>query len=169
LNGLDLQARVAKERVEMPIIFVTGYRDVPMTVRAMKAGAVEFLTKPFDDIALLGAVASALNRSRETIDQQATLRTLWERHQTLSQRECQVLAMAVAGRMNKQIAWELGISETTVKAHRGRVMQKMRAGSLAELVKMGRELDLATTVCIYRLTSRQNRDTKVAPGFGDRF
>ena len=148
LNGLDLQTRLAGERAEMPIIFMTGYGDVPMAVRAMKAGAVEFLTKPFDDIAMLDAVASALNRGREMIEQRSSLRMLRERYESLSHRESQVLAMVVAGLMNKQVGWELGISEITVKAHRGRVMQKMRARSFAELVKIGNALDLTQTVGI---------------------
>ena len=146
LNGLDLQARIATDRAEMPIIFITGHGDVPMTVRAMKAGAAEFLTKPFDDVAILDAIASALERSREAIDAQAALRTLRERFESLSRRERQVKAMVVAGLLNKQVGGRLGISEITVKAHRGRVMQKMQAGSLAELVKICGKLGLAQTI-----------------------
>jgi len=145
LNGLDLQTRVAGDRAEMPIIFITGYGDVPMTVRAMKAGAVEFLTKPFDDQAMLEAVASALDRSREALDEQAILRTLRERYETLSRRERQVMALVVAGLLNKQVGGRLGISEITVKAHRGRVMEKMQAHSLAELVKMSASLGVSQT------------------------
>jgi FixJ family two-component response regulator len=145
LNGLDLQARIARDRAEMPIIFMTGYGDVPMTVRAMKAGAMEFLTKPFDDTAILEAVASALDRSRKAIDQQRALRSLHEHHESLSRRERQVMAMVVTGLLNKQIAGQLGISEITVKAHRGRVMQKMQVRSLAELVTISAGIDLSQT------------------------
>jgi FixJ family two-component response regulator len=136
LNGLDLQASIAGDRTEMPIIFITGHGDVPMTVRAMKAGAVEFLTKPFDDTAMLDAVASALDRSRTAIGEQAALRVLRERYEILSRREREVMAMVVTGLLNKQVGGQLGISEITVKAHRGRVMQKMQARTLAELVRM---------------------------------
>jgi FixJ family two-component response regulator len=146
LNGLDLQARIAGDRVEMPIIFITGHGDVPMTVRAMKAGAAEFLTKPFDDRAMLDAIASALERSREAIDEQAALQTLRERFESLSRRERQVMAMVVTGLLNKQVGGRLGISEITVKAHRGRVMQKMQAGSLAELVKLCGRLGVAQSI-----------------------
>jgi FixJ family two-component response regulator len=146
LNGLDLQALIADDRVEMPIIFITGYGDVPMTVRAMKAGAADFLTKPFDDVELLEAIASALDRSREAIGKQAILRAHRERYESLSRRERQVMAMVVTGLLNKQVGGKLGISEITVKAHRGRVMEKMRARSLAELVKICATLDVTQTV-----------------------
>ena len=146
LNGLDLQARIAGDRAEMPIIFITGYGDVPMTVKAMKAGAVEFLTKPFDDAAMLEAIASALDRSREAIDIQAALRTLRGRYESLSRRERQVMAMVVLGLLNKQVGGRLGISEITVKAHRGRVMEKMQARSLAELVKMCASLGVTEAI-----------------------
>jgi FixJ family two-component response regulator len=140
LNGLDLQNRVRTDRGGMPIIFITGHGDIPMTVRAMKAGAVEFLTKPFDDEQLLGAIAGALERSRAILGQQADLQVLRDRYATLSRREREVMALVVSGRLNKQIAGELRISEITVKAHRGKVMHKMRAGSLADLVKMAARL-----------------------------
>ena len=143
LNGLDLQARVAGERTEMPIIFITGYGDVPMTVRAMKAGAAEFLTKPFGEDELLGAIESALERSREAVGAQTALRALRERYESLSRREREVMGLVVTGLLNKQVGGELGISEITVKAHRGRVMEKMRAGSLAELVNISARLGLA--------------------------
>jgi FixJ family two-component response regulator len=143
LSGLDLQQRIV-DRADMPIIFITGHGDIPMTVRAMKAGAVEFLTKPFDDEMLLGAIDGAIERSRTALGRQAELQTLRDRYAELSHRECEVMALVVAGLLNKQIAGELGISEITVKAHRGKVMRKMKADSLADLVKMAAGLNLAT-------------------------
>jgi FixJ family two-component response regulator len=140
LNGLDLQKRVAIERTDMPIIFITGYGDVPMTVQAMKAGAVEFLTKPFKDDVLLAAIRAALERSRVALGLEAEMRVLRDRYASLSQRERQVMALVVSGLLNKQVGGELGISEITVKAHRGKVMQKMKADSLAGLVKMAARL-----------------------------
>ena len=143
LNGLGLQRLVAGERTATPIIFITGYGDVPMTVQAMKAGAVEFLTKPFNDDVLLTAIRAALERSRVALSLEAEMRVLWDRHASLSQRERQVMVLVVSGLLNKQIGGELGISEITVKAHRGKVMQKMKADSLADLVKMASKLRLA--------------------------
>ncbi|MGA2100045.1 MAG: response regulator transcription factor [Candidatus Sulfotelmatobacter sp.] len=140
LNGLELQKRIAAERTDMPIIFITGHGDVPMTVQAMKAGAVEFLTKPFNDDVLLAAIRSALERSHAALDQEAEMRVLRDRYASLSQRERQVMALVVSGLLNKQVGGELGISEITVKAHRGKVMQKMKASSLADLVKMATRL-----------------------------
>jgi FixJ family two-component response regulator len=140
LTGLDLQRRIAGERTDMPIIFITGHGDVPMTVQAMKAGAVEFLTKPFRDDVLLRAIRQALERSRVALGHAAEMRVLRDRYATLSQRERQVMALVVSGLLNKQVGGELGISEITVKAHRGKVMQKMKAGSLADLVKMAARL-----------------------------
>jgi len=140
LNGLDLQRIVSGERTDMPIIFITGHGDVPMTVKAMKAGAVEFLTKPFNDDVLLTAIRAALERSRVALRLEAEMRVLRDRYASLSQRERQVMALVVSGLLNKQIGGELGISEITVKAHRGKVMQKMKADSLAELVKMAARL-----------------------------
>ena len=140
LNGLELQKRIAVERTDMPIIFITGYRDVPMTVQAMKAGAVEFLTKPFGEDALLSAIRAALERSRVALSQEAEMRVLRGRDASLSRREQQVMALVVSGLLNKQIGGELGISEITVKAHRGKVMQKMKADSLADLVRMAAKL-----------------------------
>jgi FixJ family two-component response regulator len=140
LNGLELQERVAIDRQDMPIIFITGHGDIPMTVRAMRAGAVEFLTKPFGDDELLSAIASAIERSRVTLQQEAGTHDLRARYATLSQREREVLALVVSGLLNKQIAGELRISQITVKAHRGNVMRKMQAGSLANLVRMAARL-----------------------------
>ncbi|HMG33331.1 MAG TPA: response regulator transcription factor [Blastocatellia bacterium] len=141
LNGLDVQKRVV-DRSDMPIIFITGYGDVPMTVRAMKAGAVEFLTKPFDDDVLLGAIRNAIERSRNTLGHEAEVRSLRESYASLSRREREVMALVVSGLLNKQVGFELGISEITVKAHRGRVMRKMKAGSVTDLVRMAAELRL---------------------------
>ena len=143
LNGLDVQKRVSAERPDMPIIFITGHGDVPMTVQAMKAGAVEFLTKPFGDDVLLTAVRNAIERSRSALSREAELRGLREAHASLSRREREVMALVVSGRLNKQVGGELGISEITVKAHRGKVMRKMKADSLADLVKMAARLRLA--------------------------
>jgi FixJ family two-component response regulator len=140
LNGLDLQDRVARNRTDMPIIFITGHGDVPITVRAMKAGAVEFLTKPFGNDVLLDAIRHALERSRAVLDQQAEMAVLRERYTSLTHRERQVMALVVSGLLNKQVGSELGISEITVKAHRGQVMQKMKAGSFADLVKIAAKL-----------------------------
>ena len=144
LSGLDLQKRIASDYSETPIIFITGYGDIPMTVRAMKAGAVEFLTKPYTSEVLLTAVRSALERSRALVEEQAGLEVLRKRHRSLTPREKDVMALVVRGQLNKQAGGSLGISEITVKAHRGRVMHKMHAKSLAELVNMARRLGIET-------------------------
>ncbi len=143
LNGLDVQKRLAGDRADMPIIFITGYGDVPMTVKAMKAGAVEFLTKPFSDDALLDAIRHALERSESALGQELEMRMLRDDYRSLSPREREVMALVVSGLLNKQVGAELGISEITVKAHRGNVMRKMKADSLADLVKMAGRLHLA--------------------------
>jgi FixJ family two-component response regulator len=142
LNGLDLQQRVAAERPDMPIIFITGYGDVPTSVQAMKKGAVEFLTKPFSDEILLEAIRNAIERSRAALHLETELHMLRERHASLSRREQEVMALVVSGLLNKQVGFELGISEITVKAHRGNVMRKMGAPSLAALVTMAARLGL---------------------------
>jgi|SRR5579871_4703851 len=141
LNGLELQSRIGANYIDMPIIFITGHGDVPMTVQAMKAGAVDFLTKPFDDDALLAAIETALARSEASIEQEVQKQSLRDRYGTLSPREQEVMALVVTGLMNKQVAGRLGITEVTVKAHRGQVMRKMRAKSVPDLVKMAASLD----------------------------
>ena len=143
LNGLDLQKRVAVERADMPIIFITGHADIPMSVQAMKAGAVEFLTKPFGDEVLLSAVRQAIERSRTALAREAEMRALRDCYASLTPRERQVMALVASGLLNKQVGGELDISEITVKAHRGQVMRKMKADSLADLVNMAARLSLA--------------------------
>jgi FixJ family two-component response regulator len=142
LNGLELQKLIATDRREMPIIFVTGHGDVPMTVQAMKAGAVEFLTKPFDDEVLLSAIRHAIKRSETVINDQAELSALRNCYESLTAREREVMKLVVSGMLNKQIGLKLDISEITVKAHRGKMMQKMKADSLADLVKTAVRLGL---------------------------
>jgi FixJ family two-component response regulator len=143
LNGLELQRLIAADRPDMPIIFISGHGDVRMSVQAMKAGAVEFLTKPFDSEALLRAIRDAITRSRETLDREAEARALRDDYAGLSRREREVMALVAGGLRNKQVGGELGISEITVKAHRGQVMRKMRAGSFVDLVHMADRLGLA--------------------------
>jgi len=145
LSGLDLQKLLLTDDVNLPIIFITGHGDIPMTVQAMKAGAVEFLTKPFEDTALCDAVRHALERSQAALAREAELRALRERHASLSEREREVMALIVVGLLNKQVGIRLGISEITVKAHRGKVMRKMRADSFAELVKIAARLGVAAS------------------------
>jgi len=143
LNGLHLQNRVAVERTDMPIIFITGHGDIPMTVQAIKAGAVEFLTKPFSDEVLLSAIRQALEHSRLVLGHEAEMQALRYCYASLTRRERQVMTLVVTGLLNKQVGGELGISEITVKAHRGKVMQKMKADSLPALVKMSARLGVA--------------------------
>jgi FixJ family two-component response regulator len=144
LNGLELQKRVAVERTDMPIIFITGFGDVPMTVQAMKAGAAEFLTKPFGDDVLLSAIRNAIERSKIALGHEAEMQALRDRYESLTPREREVMALVASGLLNKQVGGELGISEITVKAHRGQVMQKMKADSFADLVKKAARLGLAS-------------------------
>ena len=142
LDGLELQARVADERPDMPVIFVAGHSEVAQVVRAMKAGAADFLAKPLSEVALLSAVRGAIHRSEAALLDEAQRRRLADRYASLSRREREVMSLVVAGRLNKQVGGDLGISEITVKAHRGRVMAKMQARSFARLVTMGRQLGL---------------------------
>jgi FixJ family two-component response regulator len=144
INGLDLQALIAADRADMPIIFISGYGDIPTTVRAMRAGAVEFLTKPVDDEVLLESIRGAIARSTAALEGVARTRSLREAHASLTRREREVMALVVSGLLNKQIGGQLGISEITVKAHRGRVMQKMHAKSVPDLVKMAAVLEPIT-------------------------
>ncbi len=142
LNGLELQERIASERFEMPIIFITGHADIPMTVRAMKRGALEFLTKPFDSDVLLNAIQHAMKRSEVALRRETELRSLRAGYEALTCREREVMTLVVSGLLNKQVGLELGISEITVKAHRGNVMRKMKANSFAQLVNMASRLRL---------------------------
>jgi len=142
LNGLELQRLLAREPNALPVIFITGHGDIPTTVQAMKAGAVEFLTKPFRAEALLSAIKGGVERSRASLDRNADLQALRERHDRLSRREREVMALVVRGQLNKQVGGELGISEITVKSHRGRVMRKMQARSLVDLVNMASRLSV---------------------------
>ena len=142
LSGLELQKRISVDRVDMPIIFISGYGDVPMTVQAMKAGAVEFLTKPLGGEALLRAIENAIERSRAAIGHEEDMRALRECYASLTPREREVMALVVSGLLNKQVGSELGISEITVKAHRGQMMRKMKARSLPDLVNMAARLGL---------------------------
>jgi FixJ family two-component response regulator len=143
MSGLDFQRQLAETGVEIPIIFVTAHGDVPMSVRALKSGAVEFLTKPFRDQDLLDAIQQALQRDRAARERQAEIHDLQERYQALTAREREVMALVVSGMLNKQIASEIGASEATVKIHRGHVMQKMQAGSVVDLLRMADKLKLS--------------------------
>jgi FixJ family two-component response regulator len=143
LSGLDLQQELAKANVQIPIIFITGHGNIPMSVRAMKAGAVEFLTKPFRDQDLLNAIQQSIERDRAARKERSQMADLRERYESLTAREREVMALVVRGLLNKQVAGELGISEITIKVHRGQVMQKMQAQSLAELVRMAGRLGIS--------------------------
>jgi FixJ family two-component response regulator len=144
LSGLDIQQRISDGKSSIPIIFITGYGDIPTSVRAMKAGAAEFLTKPFDDAILIDAIRAALIRSQANMKREAVQRELRERFASLTRREREVMTLVVKGLMNKQVGYELDISEITVKAHRGRVMEKMDAATFVELVNMAGKLGIST-------------------------
>jgi FixJ family two-component response regulator len=154
LNGLELQKLIASERSQMPIIFITGHGDVPMTVQAMKAGAVEFLTKPFDDEVLLSAIRQAIKRSTAALEDHSEITALRSNFESLTPREQEVMRLVVSGMLNKQVGLQLAISEITVKAHRGKMMQKMKAESLADLVKTAVRLGLAPVRNPWHTTER---------------
>jgi FixJ family two-component response regulator len=145
ISGLDFQRELAEANIHIPIIFITGHGDIPMTVRAMKAGAVEFLTKPFRDQDLLDAIQVALDRDRAKRQQEREIATLRNRLEFLTPREREVLPLVVSGLLNKQIAGKIGTSETTVKVHRSQLMRKMGAGSLAELVRLAQRIEIPNT------------------------
>ena len=157
INGLDLQRRVA-HRIDLPIIFITGHGDVAMTVQAMKAGAVEFLTKPFSCDVLLSAMRNAIQRSQTALGHAAKMRAIEDGYASLSRREREVMALVASGLLNKQVGGELGISEITVKAHRGQVMRKMKAGSLADLVKMAATLETPLRFAATSLQPSKHQD-----------
>jgi FixJ family two-component response regulator len=152
LSGLELQNMIAEDRAEMPIVFITGHGDIPTTVQAMKAGAVEFLTKPIDDEALLSAIRHALERSEASLGDEVEVHSLRDRYASLTPREREVMTLVVSGLLNKQVGLNLKISEITVKAHRGKMMQKMEADSLADLVRMSVKLGLAPAINPWHLS-----------------
>ena len=156
LSGLDLQKLIAADHIDMPIIFITGHGDIPMTVQAMKAGAIEFLTKPIDDDALLSAIRHAIERSSAALGEKAEMELLRECYGSLTPREREVMKLIVTGKLNKQVGLKLGISEKTVKAHRGKAMQKMKADSLADLVKMAVRLGLTPARNPWRVENGTN-------------
>lgn len=153
LNGLELQNLISTDQKDLPIIFITGHGDIPMSVKAMKAGAVEFLTKPIDDEALLTAIRHAIEQSRAEIDSETEIKFLGDRYSSLTPRECEIMLLVVSGLLNKQIGMKLGISEITVKAHRGKMMQKMAADSLADLVRMSVRLHLTPEKNPWRISN----------------
>jgi FixJ family two-component response regulator len=159
LNGLELQQELVESGTEVPIIFLTGHGDIPMTVRAVQAGAANFLTKPFEDEELLKAVRQGLERSRLALDHETEMQELRARYASLSPREMQVMGLVVSGLLNKQVGGELGISEKTVKAHRGQVMRKMKANSLADLVKMAERLHHSSAI---KKSVRLDERTRIA-------
>jgi FixJ family two-component response regulator len=161
VNGLALQKLVTADRTNMPIIFITGYGDIPTSVQAMKAGAVEFLTKPFDDEVLLDAIRHAIQRSRTAVGREVEVQGLRDCFMSLTQREQEVMALVITGRLNKQVGDELGISEITVKAHRGKVMRKMKAESLADLVNMATRLRIPRTIGPNVAANRSSTHTMV--------
>jgi FixJ family two-component response regulator len=161
LNGLGLQKLLTADRTSMPIIFITGYGDIPTTVQAMKAGAVEFLTKPLDEELLLGAIRHAIQRSRTAVAREVEMQGLRDCYASLTQREQEVMAFVVSGMLNKQVGDELGISEITVKAHRGKVMRKMKAESLADLVNMGTRLRISRAIGANIAPNRSTTHTMV--------
>ena len=162
-SGLDLQRQLAEANIDLPIVFITGHGDIQMSVRAIKAGAVEFLTKPFRDQDLLDAVQQAVDRDRETRANQAEVMDLEARYESLSPREKEVMGLVVRGRLNKQIAAEIGTSEATVKLHRGHVMQKMQADSLADLIRMAGKRAFPDN---QRRRTQSQRDTRRAHKHG---
>jgi FixJ family two-component response regulator len=162
LSGLELQEQLA-ERTDMPIIFITGHGDVPMSVQAMKAGAIEFLTKPFKDDVLLDAIRGAIQRSHAALRQQSEMQVLRNCYASLTPREREVMSLVISGLLNKQVGGQLGISEITVKAHRGQMMRKMKADSLPELVTMAARLGLRTTAKVCQTADRAERSRNRSP------